>query len=236
MKITLKFLNNNYTFPHATYTTGASSADTFDIRFVNGGADSSTETIEVPGCIGTGFTLSQDIGSEAGELVCTINWATGFYPEHSATDVTAAATDSGAPVNIRDLTAADCLINAGNEMVIQSWELAVNRPIERVHYKDTTSGTFAPFGYAMTGPFEITGSMTVIRNDDVHDLLANFRNSTTVDINIAGTNFTVALDQCLLGESTVDNGGAVLMQTIPFTVVGNNDVSSATKMLGISIS
>ena len=229
-------LNNTYTFPHATYQNGASSASTFDVRFVNAGADNAIETIECGGCVGTGFTLSEDIGSEGGDLVCNINWATGYYPEHSATDITAAATDSAAPKNIRELTSGSCLIDAGNEMVIQSWELNVNRTIERIHYKDVTSGTFAPFGYAMTGGMEVTGSMTVIRNDDVHDILANFRNSTTVDINIAGTNFAIAMDKCLLGESTVDNGGAVLTQTIPFTVVGADDLSSATKMLGITIS
>ena len=44
------------------------------------------------------------------------------------------------------------------------------------------------------------------------------------------------MDKCLLGESTIDNGGAVLTQTIPFTVVGDDDLSSDTKMLGITIS
>ena len=121
-------------------------------------------------------------------------------------------------------------------MVIESWELSVNRSIERIHYKDTTSGTFEPFGYAMTGGFEVTGSITAIRNDDVHDLIANFRNSTSVDINIAeSSNFAIALDKCYLNEPSIDNGGAVLKEIIPFTVVGADDISSDTKMLGITI-
>jgi len=229
-------LNNNYSFPTATYKTGESSASTFDIRFINGGADASTETVEMEGCVGTGFTLSEDIGSEGGELVCTINWASAFMPVHSGTDVSSLAYDTGTPKNIRNLGLATTLIDSGNEMVPLSWELSCNRTIERVHYKDITSGAFAPFGYAMTGNFEVTGSITVIRNDDVHDILANFYNSTTVDINLSGTNFTIAADKCLLGESSVDMGGAVLTQNIPFTVVGADDVSSSTKMLGITIS
>ena len=231
-------LNNNYTFPSATYQDGESSAATFDIRFVNAGADSSTETIECAGCVGTGFTLSESIGSEGGELVCTICWATAYMPVHSGTDITSAAYDTGTPKNIRSLASGSTGINGGalEELVIQSWELSVQRTIERIHYKDTTSGTFKPFGYAMTGAFEITGSITCIRNDDVHDLLAKFYDSNTVDVNIAeSSNFAIALDKCLLGESTIDNGGAVLMQTIPFTVVGADDISGATKMLGITI-
>mgnify|MGYP003140580148 CR=1 FL=1 len=231
-------LNNNYTFPSATYQDGESSASTFDIRFVNAGADSSTETIECAGCVGTGFTLSEDIGSEGGELVCTITWATAYMPVHSGTDISSAAYDTGTPKNIRSLASGSTGINGGalEELVIQSWELSVQRTIERIHYKDNTSGTFKPFGYAMTGAFEITGSITCIRNDDVHDLLAKFYDSNTVDVNIQeSSNFAIALDKCLLGESSIDNGGAVLMQTIPFTVVGDDDISSATKMLGITI-
>ena len=88
----------------------------------------------------------------------------------------------------------------------------------------------------MVGGFEITGSLTVIRDDSVHDLIAKFRDSNTVDINIQeSSNFAVALDKCFLNEPTIDNGGAVLMETIPFTVVGADDISSSTKMVGITI-
>ena len=230
-------LENNYSFPHATYKFGAGSASTFDIRFENGGADSSDVNIECGACVGTGFTLSEDIGSEGGELVCTINWATAMMPVHSSTALGGTdAFDTGTPKNIRSLNAGTTVIDS-EELVVQSWELNVNRTIERIHYGDTTDGLYNPLGYAMTGGFEVTGSITCIRNDDVHDLLSKFHNSTTADINIAeSSNFAIAMNKTLLNESTVDNGGAVLTQTIPFTVVSEDDVSSTTKMLGITIS
>ena len=152
--------------------------------------------------------------------------------------ISSPAYDTGTPKNIRSLATGSSGINGGalEELVIQSWELSVSRTIERIHYKDSTSGTFEPFGYAMTGGFEVTGSMTVIRNDDVNDLLAKFYDSNTVDVNIQeSSNFAIALDKCLINEPTIDNGGAVLMETIPFTVVGADDISSTTKMVGITI-
>lgn len=229
-------INNDYTFPVANYKNGASSAKTFEIRFENGGADSTLNNLVCQGCVGTGFTLTSDIGSEGGELVCTIQWATGFVPQYGGDAISSPAYDTGTPKNHRELDEDSCLIDSGNKVVIQSYELSVSRTIERVHYKDNTDGSYEPFGYVMTGNFEVTGSLTVIRNDDVHDLLANFYNSTTVDINIANaSNYAIALDKCLLGEASVDNGGAVLMETIPFTVVGADDISSSTKMLGITI-
>ena len=235
-------LNNDYAFPTATYKNGASSASTFEFRFLNAGADSSEsdplEHMVLQGCVGTGFTLTEDIGSEGGELVCTINWATGFSPTYSGDAISSNSYDEGTPKNIRSLAAGSTGINGGalEELVIQSWELSVTRNIERIHYKDTTDGSFAPFGYAMVGGFEVTGSLTAIRNDDVYSLLAKFYDSNTVDINIAeSSGFAIALDKCFLNEPSIDNGGAVLMETIPFTVVGADNIGSTVKMLGITI-
>jgi hypothetical protein len=232
-------LNNDYTFPTANYVNGAGSAATFEFRFEQGGSDSSFNNMVLQGCVGTGFTLTEDIGSEGGELVCTINWATAFTPQYGNDAITSLAYDTGTPKNIRSLDDSATGINGGSleKLVIQSWELSVNRTIERVHYLDTTDGSFEPFGYAMTGGFEVTGSLTAIRNDDIHDLRGKFYDSNTVDINIAeSSGFAIALDKCFLNEPSIDNGGAVLMETIPFTVVGADDISSSTKMLGITIS
>lgn len=239
-------LNNDYTFPTASYQhDSTSSPATFNIRFINAGADATKHNVVCRGCVGTGFTLTEDIGSEGGELVCTISWATAYMPDNVTAqaddDISSAAYDTGTPKNIRDLATGSTGINGGalEELVVQSFELSVQRTIERIHYIDNTDGSYEPFGYAMTGGFEVTGSMTVIRNDDVHDLIegGEFHNSTAVDVNIAeSSGFAIALDKCLLGESSIDNGGAVLMQTIPFTVVADDDISSTTKMLGITIS
>ena len=231
-------LDNDYIFPTTGYTVATGSgAKTFDIRFVNAGTKAAAETIECGGCVGTGFTLSEDIGSEGGELVCTINWATGFMPVHSATDISSPAYDEGTPKNIRNLALTTAELGSGNDLVVQSWEISCNRTIERVHYSDITSGSFAPFGYAMTGPFEITGSLTVIRNETIHDILANFYNSTSLDLKLAeASNFSIDMNKVLLGESTVDNGCAVLTQTIPFTAVADEDIGgSSEQVLGIEI-
>ena len=56
------------------------------------------------------------------------------------------------------------------------------------------------------------------------------------NVNIAESSaFVVAIPRAFINETTIDNGGAVLMQTIPFTVVAE-DNASQSKMLGITIS
>ena len=229
-------LFNTYSFPITSYKDGE-SANTFEFRFENAGADNSSNNIVVNGCIATGFTLSQGIGAEAGELVCTINWATGYYPAYGSAALGGTSVhDSATPKNIRSLNPPNCTIDS-EELVIQSWELSCNRTIERVHYQNTTSGNYKPFGYAMTGAFEVAGSITCIRNDDVHDLVAKFRDSNTCDLDIGqSSGFAVSAPTIFINEPTIDSGGAVLMQTIPFTVVGNSDMSSAAEMLQVAIS
>jgi hypothetical protein len=235
-------LNNNYSFPIASYRVNSpSSCNTYDIRFLNAGAKEDIECVAASGCVATGFTLTQDIGSEGGEMVCTINWATGFKPTMIGDSLTSGTYDTGTPKNIRSLASGSTYINDGSneEIVVQSWELSVSRTIERIHYADTTSGTFAPFGYAMVGPFEVTGSLTAIRNEDIYDLhdSGRFRDSNTVAINIAeSSGFAIAIPQAYINEPAIDNGGPVLMETIPFTVVSNDGIDSASKMLGITIS
>tara|TARA_R100001594_G_scaffold37383_1_gene67598 strand:- start:12 stop:1058 length:1047 start_codon:yes stop_codon:yes gene_type:complete len=238
-------LQNTYSFPTASYKHDSTSTpNTYNIRFIDAGADNTKHNVVCRGCIGTGFSLTEDIGSEGGELVCTINWATGYVPDNVSAqaddDITSAAYDTGTPKNIRSLASGSTGINGGalEELVISSWELNVSRTIERIHYADNTDGGYEPFGYAMVGGFDITGSLTAIRNDDIHDLIdgGEFHNSTAVDINIQeSSNFTVALDRCILGESTIDNGGAVLTNTIPFTVVGDANVGSASDVVSITI-
>ena len=230
-------LMNTYSFPTTSYKDGE-SANTFEFRFEQAGADSAYNNVKVNGCVATGMTLTQDIGSEGGELVCTINWATGYYPTYVNTALGGTSVhDTDVARNIRNLNAPNTVIDS-EELVVQSWEISATRTIERVHYQNTTSGDYKPFGYSMTGGFEITGSMTVIRNDDIYDMIAKFRDGNTANLSIgesSGTNFAVLCPKIYINESTIDNGGAVLTQSIPFTAVADNDMSSSSALLQINI-
>ena len=227
-------LNNDYSFPTAAYQhDSTSSPATFNIRFIDAGADATKHNIVCRGCVGTSFTLSEDIGSEGGELVCTISWATAYMPDNSSAqaddDISSAAYDTGTPKNIRSIATGSSGINGGalEELVIQSWELSVSRTIERIHYQNNTDADYKPFGYAMTGAFDITGSLNVIKNQDTYDILAKQYGGTsaiTIQNDTAG-DLTLSLPLVVLNESSIDSGGAVLIENIPFTVVGANDAS-----------
>ena len=231
-------LKNSYKFPSATYRNGASSATTWTILFHPDTETSNVGAIRAKGCIGTGFTLSEDINSEGGDLVCTIRWATGFIPTTQGAGAISAHVssgrryDTGVPKNIRKLAIADTFIDEAvasggteRELIIQSWELNVNRPISRIGYKDITDGQFDPFGYEMTGAFEIDGSMTVLRNADsdaIRDLAKTNNNGLSIQLK-EDSNFIVYMPYVRIGQITAEKGDAVLTQTIPFNVVAKDD-------------
>ena len=219
-----------YTFPHATYKDGASSATTYCFTFEGAGEDGTLNDMNLKGCVGTGFTIAEDIGSEGGELVVTINWMTAYTPTYVNDTVTGGTPDTGVPRNIRTLHETNTKLNDGSDenIVIQSWDLSVTRTIERIHYQNNTDGDYKPFGYAQVGGFEVSGTLNCIKNQDIHDIKAKFYDSSTVAITIQNDtagDLTLSLPTCVLNEPSIDQGGAVLKEVIPFTVVGANDAS-----------
>ena len=229
-------LNNTYAFDSSKYKhgTGSGAGNTYTIFFQNAGSDTDGDAhMQFKGCVATGFSFSSGVGSESGELQVTINWTTAYIPEVVSTSLSSTGTDDGEPKNHRTLDADTTNIDA-EDVVVQNYDLSVSRSIERIHYKDTTS--YDPFGYAMTGAFEVSGSISCIRNTSIDNMIAHFSDSSTVAINIAeatATDFSIALPYCYIGDTSFDLGGAVMTQTIPFTAVANNDLSSATAFVTI---
>lgn len=228
----------DYAFPQNTYKDGTASTTQVTVLFENAGADATANDVQAVSCIATGMSITEDIGSESGQLVCTVNMVTGYQPTHANIgDVTATSgtytNDTATPKNIRDLSTAYINGGAQEDLSVMSWEISLSRTIERIHYSETTN--YKPFGYAMTGALECTGSINCKRDDSVHDLLAKFKDSANVAINLAeASNFTIDIPKAIINDTSPDSGGSFLTQTIPFTALGT-DATSSTSILGITI-
>lgn len=227
-------LNNTYAYDSASYKHGASNKNTYTVFFQNAGAaTAAAKHMQFTGCVATGFSMSSGIGSESGELTVTINWVTAYIPSASTAVLSSTTSDSGNPKNHRDLDEELTNVDA-EDVVVQGYEFSCSRSIERIHYQDNTN--FHPFGYAMSGAWEVSGSLTCIRNTSIANMLAHFSDSGTIAINLSeatATNYSIALPFCYIGDTSMDLGGAVMTQTIPFTCVGNADLTSAAAMATI---
>ena len=225
-------LNTAYTFPQGNYVHNASSAKTSTIALDNAAGGASNTTMVYKGCIGTGMTISADVGTDGGEMKCSVNYMTGYAPVEDAYAFSGTLVkESGAVYNLRDnvVGSTDVL---GQDVRLTAFELSISRPIEKIGFQDASTHNFDGWGYAMTGPFEVTGSVTCMFDTNIENILANFYNSTAGTINIgSGTSagdYSITLANCLTGEVSVDNGGPALMVTIPFTCNASNDLSAAS--------
>ena len=124
-----KVLAHDYAFPDMKDATA--TGNSFKILFTKIG--SSTEHLELVGCIITGFTIGQSIDAENGECVITANCMSAYKPSYITQTITSPTPISTIPpYNIKDNDTFN--INDGNaeDLMIYSWELTASRPVERI--------------------------------------------------------------------------------------------------------
>ena len=157
----------------------------------------------------------QWVDSENGELICVLNCMTAYKPAYVNQGLGTPTKLSGVAKNIKDLTTYNMNNGSPRDLHIMSWEISLTRSVERIATKDYTN--YKPYGYAMVGQWEVTGSVTCKRDTSIEHLLATL-SSGTFALNLAeASNFTISMPKCKVNEATMDNGGSIMMQTIPFT-------------------
>lgn len=220
----------NGTNNSAGMTHGTSYGNAATVIFSNAGSDATANDVVVRGCLAQSLTLKEDVGSESGQLVCDVTFWTAYPPVEEANTVAADTTDSGSPKSIFDLTTTT--LNS-QELLLNSWEVTMSRSLERVSSQDY--GNYLPFGYVQTGPWEVTGSLNVKRDDSIFSLISQLKgNETGINLSLDGSTFAMDLPDVMVeGPSTADSGGSYQMQTIPFRAFA---ASTTATIMSLTIS
>ena len=225
-------------------------AENFDAPVMaHGGAMSSNATIlfkdahgsagdlQVKGCVATSVTLAQSIDSENGDMTLAVSWMTAYEPAYiSAQTLTTPTAITSGFKNIKTLSKIGIDPNgagvAEQELEIFSWELTMSRTIERIGSQDYT--TNLPFGYAQTGLWECSGSITAKKDINVDNLKAFFGNDDYCVISIldgTASELTLSVLGAKINEASTDSGGSILRQVIPFNCYA---VASAGNIISIT--
>ncbi len=212
-------LDGDYSFPDG-YKDGESIATQKTFIFAGVGAGSTNNDLQLTSVVATGVTLSEAVDSENGELICVVNCMSAYKPAYVNQSLGTPTKISGVAKNIKNLSVYNMNNGSARDLHIMSWEISLSRSVERIATKDYTN--YKPYGYAMVGQFEVTGSVTCKRDTSIENLLATL-SSGTFALNLAeASNFTISMPKCKVNEATMDNGGAIMMQTIPFTAYCEN--------------
>jgi hypothetical protein len=215
---------------------GSNSADQAMLVFLNAGSDATANDVVIKSCFCTSMTMREDVGTNGGEMVVEATFVSAYQPEEKNFALTSGqkTADTDAPKNIFDLNTYNITTaSAAEDLTIANWEITIARPLARVHYQPG-SASFDPYGYVQTGPYEVTGSLNVKRDDAIFDLVSAIKgDSTGVALNIAeSSGFTLSLPDIMIDNSKPEVGD-FLTQTIPFRAFG---ASESASIISITIS
>ena len=165
-------------------------------------------------CLCTGLTLSGDIDSNGGVVMCTATFQTAYAPTEATLTFSGGGgthtviSDQITMFNMHDLT-----VETLNEqdLLLYSFELAIARPVNRVGFDNGSN--FKPQGYALGG-YEVTGSLTCKRDAESTDAIDT---STPVALALsAGDVFQIDAPKVMVDNSAISTDDDGWKQTIPF--------------------
>ena len=165
-------------------------------------------------CLCTGLTLSGDIGSNGGVVMCTATFQTAYAPTEGALTFTGGGgthtviSDQTTMFNMHDLT-----VETLNEqdLLLYGFELAIARPVNRIGFDNDTN--FKPQGYSLGG-YEVTGSLTCKRDAESTDAIDT---STPVALALsAGDVYQIDAPKVYVDSSGISFDDDGWKQTIPF--------------------
>ena len=175
-------------------------------------------------CLCTGLTLTGDIASNGGVVMCTATFQTGYVPTEAALTFSGGGgthtviSDQTTMFNMHDLT-----VETLNEqdLLLYGFDLNIARPVNRIGFDNGSN--FKPQGYSLGG-YEVTGSLTCKRDAESTDAIDT---STAVALALsAGDVFQIDAPKVYVDNSAISFDDDGWKQTIPFRCTYSGATSS----------
>ena len=165
-------------------------------------------------CLCTGLTLTGDIASNGGVVMCTATFQTGYAPTEGALTFTGGShtllSAQQTMFNMHDLT-----VETLNEqdLLLYSFELAIARPVNRIGFDNGSN--FKPQGYALGG-YEVTGSLTCKRDAESLEAIDTDMATPKALALSAGDVFQIDAPKVMIDTAGISLDDDGWKQTIPF--------------------
>ena len=179
-------------------------------------------------CICTGLTLSGDISSNGGVVMCTATFSTAYAPTEAALTIEATSatntviSDQTTMFNMHDLT-----VETLNEqdLLLYSFELAIARPVNRIGFDNGSN--FKPQGYSVGG-YEVTGSLTCKRDAESLEAIDTDMATPKALALSAGDVFQIDAPKVIIDSAGISLDDDGWKQTIPLVFTYDSAATSNT--------
>jgi hypothetical protein len=192
------------------YSHGTSNTTPVTLFFENSSHDGDTVDMHFTSCIATSLSMSGDISSNGGVVMCTATFQTAYKPTEAALNFSGgsetAISAQATMFNMHDLqtTSLD-----GEDLLLYAFDVNIARPVNRIGFD--ASNDFRPMGYGV-GAYEVTGNLTCKRDGEVDDAI---NNSAGMALDLDTTVFQIVGDKVFVDEAGISFDDDGWKQTIP---------------------
>ncbi len=208
-------LAGDYSFP-AAYKDGSACTTAVTVLFQNIGGNDTNKHLLAKSCVATNAEFTIGSGSNAGELMVKLTMLTAYKPDYSALVATSPVEDTASAKSIFDSLS---FTMDSDPMFLTDFSLSIARTVERVGYKDDTD--YDPFGLAMTGMFEVTGSCTIKKDPNQDGMASNYIGNSGIPVDLSVTGLAISIPLFIVEEGGNEKGGNIMMATVPFRAFGD---------------
>ena len=165
-------------------------------------------------CMCTSFQMTGDVSSNAGVVMGTATFVTGYPAVEAALGIQSTSgtntllTAHSSLFNMHDMTTGQTL--DGEDLVLYSFDLTIARDVQRIGFD--SSNSFHPAGYAVGG-YEVTGNLTAKRDDETG---AAIDNKTGMELDLNTGVFRITAPKLFVEDSGISFDADGWKQTIPF--------------------
>lgn len=170
------------------------------------------------------LTFSMDMGTEAGRLMASGNFMSGYKPLIAADSTAVATTATNFEKSLFDCSTRT--IGSTTTVTTSAFSVTISNPGSRVGFQGTGGETD---GYVRGGKIGITGSVTVKYDSDMADLLTGHYISKTVcPITLGdGANFEFSIPKAILTGHNIQMSDEGVMLEVPFIATSGADAGTA---------
>ena len=168
-------------------------------------------------CMCTSFSMTGDVGTNAGVVTGTATFVTGYPATEGALTFTGGThelvTVHTALFNMADITTETL---DGEDLVLYSFDLTIARDVQRIGFDSGNS--FHPSGYSIRG-YEVTGNLTAKRDDETASAIDN-KAGMVLDIDTGV--FQITAPKVFVDDSGISFDADGWKQNIPFRCTYDN--------------
>ena len=205
---------------------GVANITPVTIWFENGSHAGLDTDLYFTSCMCTSFTMTGDVASNAGVVMGTATFVTGYPAVEAALAIQSTSsantllTAHTTLFNIHDMTTAQTLDSV--DLVLYSFDFTIARDVQRIGFDQDAS--FHPSGYAVGG-YEVTGNLTCKRDDNT---LTATNNKVGVALSLDTSVFHITAPKVFVETAGISFDADGWKQTIPFRCTYDSAATSNT--------